>query len=73
VHNDNDTCRRDFSRVVIAQLVPYVYRFISDFQHGRANGHDVARAQLTFVFDVLFNGGHSSSVLAAAGPGEAQL
>jgi hypothetical protein len=66
VDGDQNTCCCDLSRVVVAHLMAHADRFISDFQHGRANGDRVARAQFTFVLDVLFNGRHSTSFLATA-------
>jgi len=66
VNSDQNTCRCDLSRVVVAHLMAHADRFISDFQYGRPNGDKVARAQFTFVFDVLFDGRHSSSFLATA-------
>jgi hypothetical protein len=44
----------------------YADRFIPDFQHNRPNGDEVARAQFTFVLDVLFDGCHASSFFATA-------
>jgi len=66
VNSDQNTCRCDLSRVVVTHLVGYANRFISDFQHGGPNGDKVARAQFTFVLDVLFDGRHSSPFLATA-------
>ena len=64
VNSDQNTCRCELSRVVVAHLMAYADRFISDFQHGRPNGDKVARAQFAFVLDVLFDGRYSSPFLA---------
>jgi len=66
VNSDQNTCRCHLSRVVVSHLMAYADRFIPDFQHNRPNGDEVARAQFTFVLDVLFDGCHSSPFLATA-------
>src|SRR5215510_15135524 len=66
VNSNNNTYRGHFPSVVVSHFVGYADRFISNFQHGRANGDEIASAQLTFVLEMLLNGGHPSPFLAAA-------